>query len=225
MFEQQYWAHVGPSGTQPWTFIKNAGYKYSVAGENLAKDFGDTGSMVEAWMASATHRANILHQRYVDTGIAVVNGKLQGVETTLVVQMFGAPAKVAAVPSQAKSAAPAPKVAPAQTTNTAPVTTVEKSTEQTKPTTPVKLGQGATLLRPPQVLSEISTTVPYFSPMLLSKAFFLSMLFLLIAILIYDMMVAQKKNLVRFAGKNLAHISFLIAVMLIILATQGGALI
>jgi len=30
---------------------------------------------------------------------------------------------------------------------------------------------------------------------------------------------------VRFAGKNLAHISFLIAVMLIILATQGGALI
>src|SRR5260221_5046122 len=31
----QYWAHISPSGLTPWVFIKNAGYRYAVAGENL----------------------------------------------------------------------------------------------------------------------------------------------------------------------------------------------
>lgn len=96
MFDHQYWSHTAPDGTTPWTFIQKSGYSYSIAGENLARDFGDISSMISAWMNSPTHRANILQKKYSDIGIAVVDGKLQGVETTLVVQMFGSPSVVQA---------------------------------------------------------------------------------------------------------------------------------
>lgn len=91
MFTNNYWAHNAPDGTNPWYFFKQQNYQYLVAGENLAKDFYDTESMVNAWMKSPTHRDNILHQKYEEIGIGVVNGRLNGVETTLVVQHFGDP--------------------------------------------------------------------------------------------------------------------------------------
>lgn len=92
MFTLNYWAHNNPNGREPWDFIKDAGYRYRYAGENLARDFGDTNSLVDAWMASPTHRDNIVNPRYQETGIAVVNGTLQGIETTLVINLFGTPA-------------------------------------------------------------------------------------------------------------------------------------
>ena len=91
MFANDYWAHNSPEGSSPWDFIKSTDYQYSVAGENLAKDFYDTPSMVKAWMHSPTHRDNIVHLKYKETGIAVVNGVLGGIKTTLVVQHFGTP--------------------------------------------------------------------------------------------------------------------------------------
>ena len=91
MFNEQYWARNSPSGKTPWVFVRGVGYKYSAAGENLARDFGDAPSMVNAWMASPSHKANILQDKYKDIGIAVVDGKLNGIETTLVVQLFGKP--------------------------------------------------------------------------------------------------------------------------------------
>ncbi|MCX8008608.1 MAG: CAP domain-containing protein, partial [Patescibacteria group bacterium] len=78
MFAKNYWAHIAPDGRTPWDFILAAGYKYSVAGENLAKNFQDSESVVNAWMASPTHRDNILKSSYRDVGFAVVNGRLQG---------------------------------------------------------------------------------------------------------------------------------------------------
>ena len=92
MFTLNYWAHNNPNGKEPWDFIKTAGYRYRYAGENLARDFGDTNSLIDAWMASPTHKDNIVNPRYQETGIAVVNGTLQGIETTLVVNLFGTPA-------------------------------------------------------------------------------------------------------------------------------------
>ena len=92
MFANQYWAHTSPSGKDPWSFILAAGYNYLFAGENLARDFADSKSVVSAWMASASHRENLLNPRYQDVGFAVVNGKYGGYETTLVVQEFGTPA-------------------------------------------------------------------------------------------------------------------------------------
>lgn len=91
MFAENYWAHNSPSGKTPWDFFRAAHYQYSVAGENLAKDFYDTDSMMRAWMNSPTHRANIVNPKYQEIGIGVVNGVLRGVKTTLVVQHFGTP--------------------------------------------------------------------------------------------------------------------------------------
>ena len=107
MFEHNYWAHISPTGTEPWYFITEAGYKYQHAGENLARDFSNPNDVVRAWMASTTHRQNLLDDRYKDIGIAVVDGYINGVETTLVVQMFGS--------SQTTVA----KVASSKVTNTA----------------------------------------------------------------------------------------------------------
>ena len=84
-----YFAHESPSGLTPWYWIRKSGYTYIHAGENLARDFSNPNDIVVAWMASPTHRRNILDGRYKDIGIAVVDGYINGVETTLVVQMFG----------------------------------------------------------------------------------------------------------------------------------------
>ncbi|KKS93185.1 MAG: hypothetical protein UW68_C0003G0023 [Candidatus Collierbacteria bacterium GW2011_GWB1_44_6] len=91
MFADNYWAHVSPSGTEPWYFVTNSGYKYQHAGENLARDFSNPKDIVSAWMASPTHRKNLLDGRYRDIGVAVMDGYINGVETTIVVQMFGTP--------------------------------------------------------------------------------------------------------------------------------------
>ncbi len=118
MFARDYWAHVSPAGTQPWAFITDSGYEYRYAGENLARDFADPGSVVKAWMNSPSHRENLLNARYADIGVAVVDGKLSGRETTLVVQMFGT--KLSAAPAvtstsisvkAAENVAPVPPVA------------------------------------------------------------------------------------------------------------------
>lgn len=89
MFEEQYWAHYSPSGKDPWGFITGAGYKYSYAGENLARNFTNANDAVVAWMNSPTHRDNILNSKYRDIGISVVQGTLNGEQTTIIVQEFG----------------------------------------------------------------------------------------------------------------------------------------
>lgn len=112
MFAFNYWAHVSPSGGTPWTFFTDVGYKYQYAGENLARDFKDSSSVVKAWMNSPSHRENVVNSKYQEIGVAVVNGTLQGVETTLVVQLFGtqfgtvaAAKKPAKIPVQEKPVA------------------------------------------------------------------------------------------------------------------------
>ena len=89
MFSKNYWSHVSPTGTEPWFFVSKAGYKYKHAGENLARDFSNPRDVVTAWMASPTHKKNLLDKRYKDIGVAVKDGYINGVETTIVVQLFG----------------------------------------------------------------------------------------------------------------------------------------
>jgi hypothetical protein len=107
MFTKNYWAHTAPDGTSPWSFFKEADYQYIVAGENLARDFYDTESMVEAWMNSETHRKNIVNSRYQEIGVGVVNGVLGGIKTTLVVQHFASPAIAPATIAQDRQILPA----------------------------------------------------------------------------------------------------------------------
>ncbi len=89
MINKNYWSHTSPEGKTPWSFFKSVDYQYLYAGENLARDFLDSGSVIEAWMESPTHRDNILSSRYQEIGIVVINDTFQGQETTLVVQLFG----------------------------------------------------------------------------------------------------------------------------------------
>jgi uncharacterized protein YkwD len=90
MFEEDYWDHFGPNGESPWQFIRATGYDpYRYAGENLAKGFSTSEGVHQAWMASPTHKENIMESNYRDIGFAVVDGYLEGEKVTLVVQMFG----------------------------------------------------------------------------------------------------------------------------------------
>lgn len=91
MFQQNYWSHYSPDGKTPWDFILGAGYKYEYAGENLAKNFLFSNGVIDAWMNSTTHRENLLKKDYTEVGYAIVNGTLNGEQTTLVVQEFGKP--------------------------------------------------------------------------------------------------------------------------------------
>lgn len=95
MFANNYWAHTSPSGTTPWKWLADAGYNYDVAGENLAKNYPTASATVDAWMNSESHRANVLSNKYQDVGFAVVDGMLDGRDTTLVVAYYGTPASLA----------------------------------------------------------------------------------------------------------------------------------
>jgi len=90
MLNKDYWAHFGPNGETPWQFIIAQGYIYQYAGENLGRGFSNASSLQDAWMASPTHYANIMKSEFREIGIAIVDGVLQGEQTTLVVVFFGA---------------------------------------------------------------------------------------------------------------------------------------
>lgn len=90
MLAFDYWAHYSPQGKSPWNFINDAGYQYTYAGENLARDFEDAEGVVTAWMNSPSHRSNMLDENFREIGVAVASGKLGGREGVLVVQEFGA---------------------------------------------------------------------------------------------------------------------------------------
>ncbi len=88
-----YFAHTSPDGHNSWYWFTQAGYHYKYAGENLAVDFTDSKDVENAWLASPTHRANILNPQYTEIGIATAEGTYEGHHATFVVQMFGTPAE------------------------------------------------------------------------------------------------------------------------------------
>jgi len=91
MFANDYWAHTSPNGTTPWKWLADEKYNYNSAGENLAKNYPDAQATVDAWMASPSHRENMLKANYKEVGFAVVDGTLNDKPTTLVVAYYGEP--------------------------------------------------------------------------------------------------------------------------------------
>ena len=85
MISKNYFAHISPEGTKPWDWINNLGYRYTYAGENLAIGYNNPHELVNSWMSSATHRANILSPNYSDSGLAIVSYG----DKKIIVQMFG----------------------------------------------------------------------------------------------------------------------------------------
>lgn len=89
MVKNNYFDHYSPAGLTPWSFMLAHGYNYSLAGENLAMDFATAEGVNNAWLASPSHARNELNPDFLDIGVAVVRGTINGSDTTLVVQMFG----------------------------------------------------------------------------------------------------------------------------------------
>lgn len=204
MFAFNYWAHTSPSGRTPWTFFNEAGYKYLYAGENLARDFMNPEAVVDAWMNSPSHRDNLMNPNYKEIGIAVVNGTLNGVETTLVVQLFGTPT-------------PAPSLnKEAQKTNPLPVPQLgEASATENKILTTLSLSQA----------SGHSATLPLFSPFWLTKTVIVFLLGLVLGALLLDIIFVNRRKIVRLSGRNIAHLLFLGTLLLAIILTSQGAIL
>lgn len=127
---KEYFAHVSPNGINPWYWIKNARYNYSIAGENLAIGFITANDTVQGWLNSSSHRANVLNNQYLDIGVAVKSVEINGREGVLVVQMFGLPAGALAKEGSIKTPTPTPRLAlnPPQPDTTLPQTQGESVT-------------------------------------------------------------------------------------------------
>ena len=78
MTDGGWWAHNSPEGTPPFVWLSIADYKYSLAGENLASGFDTAKVLVESWMESPGHRANILTAPFADCGVAIIEGSTKG---------------------------------------------------------------------------------------------------------------------------------------------------
>lgn len=92
MFKQQYFEHESPDGKRPADVIKAAGYEFIVVGENLALgNYKNDAILVEAWMNSPGHRANILDGKFDEIGVAVGKAMYEGKEVWMAVQEFGTP--------------------------------------------------------------------------------------------------------------------------------------
>lgn len=93
MCEKQYFAHVSPVGIGAGDLADSLGYDYILVGENLALGpFISGAAVVEAWMGSPGHRANILNSRFTEIGASAVRCVFEGRPTWLAVQHFGKPA-------------------------------------------------------------------------------------------------------------------------------------
>lgn len=91
MASKGYFAHYSPEGISPWFWFTQVGYTYQKAGENLAVNFDDSRTVVDAWMNSPTHKENIVKEGYTQIGIGTAKGIHKNKEATFIVQLFAAP--------------------------------------------------------------------------------------------------------------------------------------
>lgn len=89
MFAENYFAHVSPAGKGVSDWLQTTGYKYGVAGENLAMGFAKADEIFVAWENSPTHYANLVDPEYKAIGTAITTGVFDGTETTMAAQYFG----------------------------------------------------------------------------------------------------------------------------------------
>ena len=83
MKANSYFSHTSPTYGSPFDMLKQFGISYSTAGENIAKGQKTPQAVVNAWMNSEGHRANILNKNFKQLGVGYVGGS-----TTYWVQMF-----------------------------------------------------------------------------------------------------------------------------------------
>ncbi len=72
MKNNNYFSHTSPTYGSPFNMMKSFGIKYKTAAENIAKGQATPQAVVNAWMNSAGHRANILNSSYTKIGVGYV---------------------------------------------------------------------------------------------------------------------------------------------------------
>ncbi len=199
MFSENYWAHFAPSGKTPWDFIQGSGYRFSYAGENLAKNFYTSDDVVKAWMASPSHKENIMNPKYKEIGIAVVDGVLNGQKTTLVVQMFGTSAALAQAPS----------------VNINGQNIAVPENHQVSPEVSHLVASAQTQKIAPSVVN----------PYAVYKTVGIAVLSLVGFLLIVDFMVLKRRGIYRFSSHHFASLSFLTAGTVSIIGMHSGAVL
>lgn len=208
MFAKNYWSHVSPSGTQPWFFITQSGYSYRYAGENLARDFSDPDSVVVAWMNSSSHKDNLLNTRYEDIGVAVVDGRLEGRETTLVVQMFGTKLQNTPQVSQASTSLVAKALEPS------PVPTISPTPLPTPTQSPAL-----------PIAAKVSVPPVSSSPFEITKYLSIGLFALFTLVLVADVVIINRKKISRWTSKSFAHLIFVVIVLIAISTILRGKII
>lgn len=83
------WQHMNADGTETWVHFDKAGYTGTARGENLAKNYSTNVAMIQAWLDSPTHRANLLSDKYTEQGLCTKTGILDGKTTTVTVHHLG----------------------------------------------------------------------------------------------------------------------------------------
>lgn len=74
MKDNKYFSHTSPTYGSPFQMMKNFGISYRTAGENIAKGYATPEAVVNGWMNSSGHRANILNSSYTRIGVGYVAG-------------------------------------------------------------------------------------------------------------------------------------------------------
>ena len=72
MLDHKYFSHTSPTYGSPFQMIQSFGLSYRTAGENIAKGYSTPQAVVNGWMNSSGHRANILNASYTQIGVGYV---------------------------------------------------------------------------------------------------------------------------------------------------------
>ena len=72
MVDNKYFSHTSPTYGSPFQMIKNFGISFRTAGENIAYGQRTPQAVVNAWMNSSGHRANMLNSSYTQIGVGYV---------------------------------------------------------------------------------------------------------------------------------------------------------
>ncbi|GAA2515565.1 hypothetical protein GCM10010423_03610 [Streptomyces levis] len=86
MVARAFYAHTAPDGSRPWDRAAAAGSTRRAIGENIACGQRSPADVVEGWLNSPGHRANILKPDFTHIGIGFAGGGRAGTYWT---QMFG----------------------------------------------------------------------------------------------------------------------------------------
>lgn len=78
MARRVYFEHRGSDGSTPEQRVSRVGYRWSITGENLAFGPGSAEEVVDGWLGSPGHCANIMEPKFTEMGVAIESGPTPG---------------------------------------------------------------------------------------------------------------------------------------------------